>query len=553
MELKIIQVCEDCIELIFEQKISQEINSVVSYFFKIFDQKEFKTKFNIKEICPSYASILIVFNSQHFNLRKIKKQILIIQSEFEKKDLQNQKEFNSGKTFEIPVCYEDEFAPDIKNVCEHSKLSKSEVIKLHTKNEYLIYMLGFLPGFPYLGGLDKVLETPRLKTPRTKIPSGSVAIGGNQTGIYSLESPGGWQIIGKTPVKTFDISKTPSVFFNAGDKIKFVPITKEEFYKIENEQSSNDSAFQKKERRVVTGGIKILNAGAFTTVQDFGRSGFLKSGITENGAFDKFSYELSNLILGNKKNAAALETTLFGPEIYFTTSACFCITGADIEPTLNGRKILQSKKISANAGDILKTGFAKNGIRSYISFSGGILVKEFFDSKSTNIKAKFGGYYGRKLLQNDELAIGDEKEKSFLNFIQNKFFLQKKLLKKSLKNFMANEPLVLNVYKGAQFDFFSDKNIFEFTQTEFEIAPESDRMGIRLNGEALSCKTTDIISDAIPFGAVQITSKGLPIIMANDRQTCGGYAKIATVKKEDMYRLSQCKTGTKIKFKFNKK
>lgn len=133
-----------------------------------------------------------------------------------------------GRLVTIPVCYGGDFGPDLPFVAEHAGLSEEEVIALHAGREYRIYMLGFLPGFPYLGGLDERLFTPRLGTPRTVIPAGAVGIGGEQTGIYPIASPGGWQLIGRTPLKLFDPA-SGALPYAAGDRIKFEPITAAEF------------------------------------------------------------------------------------------------------------------------------------------------------------------------------------------------------------------------------------------------------------------------------------------------------------------------------------
>ena len=142
-----------------------------------------------------------------------------------------------GRLVEIPVCYGGTFGPDLPFVAEHAGLTEKEVIELHTGREYRIYMLGFLPGFPYLGGLDERLFTPRLAAPRTAIPAGSVGIGGEQTGVYPIASPGGWQLIGRTPLKLFDpsVGRLP---YAAGDRIRFCPITQDEFDAIAQKEGT---------------------------------------------------------------------------------------------------------------------------------------------------------------------------------------------------------------------------------------------------------------------------------------------------------------------------
>ena len=139
------------------------------------------------------------------------------------------------KVFEIPVCYGGEFGPDLATIAEHAGLSEQEVIDIHTSTDYLIYMLGFLPGFTYLGGLDERIHTPRLANPRIRIPAGSVGIGGSQTGIYPMDSPGGWQLMGLTPVKTYDPDREVPILVEAGDYIRFVPVDRAEYDRIKTE------------------------------------------------------------------------------------------------------------------------------------------------------------------------------------------------------------------------------------------------------------------------------------------------------------------------------
>ena len=138
----------------------------------------------------------------------------------------------------IPVCYGGDFGPDLSDVAEHAGMSAEEVIAIHSGHDYLIDMLGFLPGFAYLGGLDERLHTPRLATPRTRIEPGAVGIGGAQTGIYPLASPGGWRIIGRTPVRPYDPDRESPILYAAGDYLRFVPITPQEFSLIETQVES---------------------------------------------------------------------------------------------------------------------------------------------------------------------------------------------------------------------------------------------------------------------------------------------------------------------------
>lgn len=181
----------------------------------------------ITDMIPTYCSLLINYDPRVILYDELKTRI----SGLVKID------YATGaarkRVFEIPVCYGGEFGPDLHTIAEHAGLTEEEVIAIHSSKDYLIYMLGFLPGFTYLGGLDERIHTPRLANPRLKIPAGSVGIGGSQTGIYPMASPGGWQLMGKTPVKTYDPSREVPILVEAGDYIRFVPISVAEFDRIQ--------------------------------------------------------------------------------------------------------------------------------------------------------------------------------------------------------------------------------------------------------------------------------------------------------------------------------
>lgn len=179
------------------------------------------------ECVPSFTSLMIVYDpllTEYDLLRQQVEQVLGNASEAERE---------SGRRIEIPVCYGGVYGEDLPFVAEHAGLTEEEVIRIHSGRDYRVYMLGFLPGFPYLGGLDQRIFTPRLLNPRTKIPAGSVGIGGEQTGIYPMDSPGGWQLIGRTPWKLYDpTADGGGIRYDAGDIIRFVPVSEAEYKQL---------------------------------------------------------------------------------------------------------------------------------------------------------------------------------------------------------------------------------------------------------------------------------------------------------------------------------
>lgn len=286
--------------------------------------------------------------------------------------------------------------------------------------------------------------------------------------------------------------------------------------------------------------IKILKAGPLTTVQDRGRFGYLEYGIGESGAMDRDSYEKANWLVGNKSGEAMLEATLMGPTIVFDCDTLLAYMGADMDAKIENKSINRGQTYRVLAGQKVVFGFAKSGVRAYIAVAGGIEVPPVLGSRSTNLKCEMGGFQGRKLLDNDVIEAGNGR------YSEGDI---EKLLKRQIKPDEYTTKKTVRVIMGPQDDYFTENGRRKFLEEDFLVTPESDRMGIRLSGPVIEGNgSMDIISDGITFGSVQVTSGGLPIILMADHQTTGGYAKIATVLKEDLPCLAQARPGDTIRF-----
>lgn len=223
MNSKVIFSGDTSINVVFENVVSEKISNQVLSIAKLVERQHIN---GLVDIIPAYREVSFVFDPLVLDIASFKH---FLEKQLNKMD--GEIVDKNGRHYDIPVLYNDEVGLDLLEVAKYHGLSLEEVIHLHTAQAYRIYMLGFLPGFAYLGGLDAKLHTPRKNTPRLRIPAGSIAIGGEQTGYYPVDSPGGWQIIGQTPLVMFD-SNRPEIKLHAGDRMKFYAIDKLEFQKL---------------------------------------------------------------------------------------------------------------------------------------------------------------------------------------------------------------------------------------------------------------------------------------------------------------------------------
>lgn len=284
--------------------------------------------------------------------------------------------------------------------------------------------------------------------------------------------------------------------------------------------------------------ITVLNPGLLTTVQDQGRIGYQQFGVSVSGVMDPRSASLANILVGNDEKEAVLECTMMGPQLQFDKANCIAITGGDLMPTLDGKPIPNYTAVKVEAGQVLKFTMPKTGCRAFIAFAGGLDIPEVMGSRSTYMKAKIGGVEGRKLAKGDVIGFRAPKaELKNMNF------------RSMASEFVPRKEYTVRVVLGPQDDYFTDAGIQTFLSEVYSVTAEFDRMGCRLEGAVIQHKDGgDIISDGIAFGAIQVPSSGQPIIMLGDRQTTGGYTKIANVISADFRILAQLKQGDKVRF-----
>jgi antagonist of KipI len=284
--------------------------------------------------------------------------------------------------------------------------------------------------------------------------------------------------------------------------------------------------------------MRILEAGPLTTIQDAGRVGQLRYAIPPSGPVDRRAFVIANRLVGNDAGAAALECTLMGPRFEAQAPCAIAVTGAAMPVTVNGAETPSWATVELKAGDVVKLGAARAGVRSYIAFAGGIDVPVVLGSRSTYLRGRLGGLEGRALRRDDMLRLLPTTAPPE----------RRRVDRRAIPDF-TSEP-ELRVVMGLQADRFTHDGIAALLGNPYEMLPQSDRMGARLRGPRIGhVRGHDIISDGIPFGGIQVPGDGQPIVLLVDRQSTGGYTKVATVCSFDIARLGQVKPGQRLTFR----
>ncbi|GGE79560.1 biotin-dependent carboxyltransferase family protein [Priestia taiwanensis] len=283
--------------------------------------------------------------------------------------------------------------------------------------------------------------------------------------------------------------------------------------------------------------FRVIKPGLFTTFQDLGRTGYQQYGMVVAGAMDEYALQLANLLVGNRRDEAALEITMMGPTLQVLEDVVIAICGGNLSPTVNGEPAPMWKSFRLNKGDVLAFGRPIEGARTYVSVAGGFDIPLVMGSKSTYVKANIGGLEGRVLQTGD-----------VLHGIETTCVVAGRAL--HIKEIPRYEKeITVRVCIGPHHHAFLESSIETFFSSVYEVTPQSDRMGYRLKGPALQhAETADIISEAIPLGGIQVPANGEPIILMADRQTTGGYTRIATVISVDIPLLAQALPGCSVRF-----
>jgi KipI family sensor histidine kinase inhibitor len=430
----------------------------------------------------------------------------------------------TGRLVVVPARYGGDDGPDLTEVARAHGLTEAEAVAVHTGVEYTAFMVGFIAGFAYLGPLPDHLEMPRRATPRVRVPGGSVGVAGRQTGVYPVTLPGGWNLIGRTSLRLFDPRADPPSLIQAGDRVRFVAV----------DALSPAPAPTTPPTVARAPAVEVLEGGLLTTVQDEGRAGWRRAGVSGSGALDLVALRAANRLAGNPDGAAALEWTVAGPRLRFLAATHFAITGGALSAVLQrddlgAWPVPPAARVLARAGNVLSFGARQTGCRAYVALAGGIDVPELLGSRSTDLAAGFGGLDGRPLRAGDFLGLGPRIDGGS---------------EAAGEGSGVEVPATVRVVLGPQDDHFPAPALAAFLGEAWTLAPESDRVGCRLRGPRLEHRgAAEIVTDGMVPGCVQVPPDGQPIVMMAGGPTTGGYPKIATVVSADLGALAQLLPG----------
>lgn len=437
---------------------------------------------------------------------------------------------------EVPVAYGGDAGPDLDDVAERLGRSADEIAGLHAAALYRVGMIGNLPGLPYLLGLPSQLFLPRRDQPRTSVPPGSVAIAAQMSCIYPVRGPGGWHLIGWTPLRLFDPAASPPAAMRPGDTVRFVATDMDAM----PDTATASSARLPAPPPVAEPAMLVVSPGLHTTFQDDGRRGLRRFGVPAGGAADRSLYATANALADNPAGTVTLEITHSGPVLEANLTEIRCAVAGDcelrIETSAGAADCASGEVLAIPPGGRLHIGRVRSGLRCYLAVAGGFALEPQLGSRSTLQRGGLGWAQGRPLVAGDMLPVAAQPTG-----------LQRP---SPLRHVGAASTTVIHVVLGPQQDHFTADAVGVFLSSTYVVSLDSDRTGIRLHGPGVEHRAgmRDITSDGCVPGSIQVPGDGRPIVLGPDCGTTGGYPKVATVIRADLDRIGQLRPGGQVRF-----
>ncbi|MFF2268718.1 5-oxoprolinase/urea amidolyase family protein [Cellulosimicrobium cellulans] len=463
-----------------------------------------------------------------------------------------------GAVVEIPVHYD---GPDLEDVARWAGVSVEDVVARHSGREYEAAFGGFAPGFTYLAGVDPVIAAPRLATPRTRVPAGSVALAGELTAVYPGESPGGWRLLGRTDARMFDVDRDPPALVAPGARVRFVPSRASAFAAradvvrggdergtatpgaTTGESLGGQRSGEGDEGRCAGAGagpapaVEVLATGPLVLVEDEGRPGLAAIGVGPSGAADRTSHALANRLVGNLTSAATLEVALGGLALRFRERAVVALTGAAVPATVDGLPVGMNAPVPVPAGGVLRLGLAARGLRTYVAVRGGVTPDAVLGSRSRDTLAGIGP---TPLRPGDELSVGAP--------VVGRWPVAGVAPVRHVPGELRpgeRAGAVLEVLPAPRADWFLP-GAWQALRALRTVSADSDRVAIRLDGQAVPRRAGELPSEGLVRGAVQVPPDGRPVVFLADRPVTGGYPVIGVLRADDVDRAAQLRPGDHV-------
>jgi antagonist of KipI len=568
-------VGEGALLIRFGTEICVETNTKVLDCMHILDTTS-NSLFGVQQILPAYASLLIHYDPTLLGSTEVEQWCRKEASDQDNASNLEQLKKKPPRCISIPVQYGGEYGPDLNEAATIANLnSPKDVCDIHSSGNYRVYFLGFTGGFPYMGGLPKELTSvPRLSTPRLSVPKGAVGIAAGQTGVYTLSSPGGWYLIGKTFMNLFNPYNDPPSLLQPGDEIKFVPTVIEEL-----DQQHEVVVDENKDliETMKSPCIKIISSGPMTTVQDIGRSGYGRYGVSRSGAADNLAIRMGNALLGNQESSACLEVAMGGLVLQCLERPIhLALTGANCNATIQRSMLLGAppemvrinETFTLRPGDELALGYAKDGARTYLCIQNGFDVPYVLGSRSTDIRAKLGGVNGRILIPGDILGcVQDNSTNEDSMFVPLRSVYDPMLGRRHERGEINWKLRVLAGPGNPEKDQASFKiperhsalDTLVNNSHRFQVTPRSDRMAVCISimdekDNEGSLKKSKLLvggqqmSEACVSGTIQLPPDGNPVILLAEHQTTGGYSVPCIVIQADLWQVGQMRPGDTLQF-----
>ncbi|MGJ7613242.1 MULTISPECIES: 5-oxoprolinase subunit PxpB [unclassified Variovorax] len=480
----------------------------------------------IEELVPAARTLLVTFRPAAIGADELVRQI-------GQRSL-DARETRIDKRIEIPVRYDGE---DLAEVAALLGIAPEEVVRRHTGSDYTVAFTGFAPGFAYLAGGDASLNVPRRAVPRTRIPAGAVGLAGSFSGVYPRASPGGWQIIGVTDAPMWDLSRATPALLQPGDTVRFVDVTalpKAQPVAVEAVPSrpvaANGCAFE------------IRAAGLQALLQDGGRHGQAKQGVSASGAMDRRSLQAANRLVGNPSDTACIEIAHGGFQLACRGDAVVAITGAEGPVTLTRADgtawpLPRYQPIALADGDTLALGEPQAGIRSYLAVRGGFDVAPVLGSLSSDTLARIGP---PAVATGDVLPVRAVAAGALVGAAETP--------PTDLPT--VQQDVVLDIVLGPRTDWFTPEAVALLCSQSWVVTPQSNRVGIRLSGEVPLARANpaELPSEGTACGALQVPPSGQPVLFLADHPLTGGYPVIACVATHHLDRAGQIPVNARVRF-----